>query len=101
MRPCAHLRLGIEFDWLGVDRYGHVAVFSTAGYGQVPVKVNQHSDRTTTNARPPPAARSAGSSAGSKPRASKSPSAAPSPDPRKTTQQARVTSPDPYRAAQT
>ena len=42
MRPRAHPRLGIEFDWLGVDRQGHVAVFTTAGYGPVPVDVNQH-----------------------------------------------------------
>ena len=34
--------MGIEFDWLGVDRHGHVAAFSTAGYGPVPVEVNQH-----------------------------------------------------------
>jgi hypothetical protein len=40
--PRAHPRWGIEFDWLGVDRQGHVAVFTTAGYGPVPVDVNQH-----------------------------------------------------------
>jgi hypothetical protein len=40
--PRAHPRWGIEFDWLGVDRHGHVAVFTTAGYGPVPVDVNQH-----------------------------------------------------------
>jgi len=34
--PRAHPRWGIEFDWLGVDREGHVAVFTTAGYGPVP-----------------------------------------------------------------
>lgn len=38
----AHPRWGIEFDWLGVDRRGYVAVFTTAGYGAVPVDVNQH-----------------------------------------------------------
>lgn len=42
MRSRAHPRLGIEFDWLGVDRHGHVAVFTTAGYGPVPVGVNRH-----------------------------------------------------------
>jgi hypothetical protein len=40
--PRAHPRWGIEFDWLGVDRQGYVAVFTTAGYGPVPVDVNQH-----------------------------------------------------------
>src|SRR5260370_34771393 len=40
--PRAHPRWGIEFDWLGVDRQGHVAVFTTAGYGPVPADVNQH-----------------------------------------------------------
>ncbi len=40
--PRAHPRWGIEFDWLGVDREGHVAVFTTAGYGPVPADVNQH-----------------------------------------------------------
>ena len=40
--PRAHPRWGIEFDWLGVDREGHVAVFTTAGYGLVPADVNQH-----------------------------------------------------------
>ena len=40
--PHAHPRWGIEFDWLGVDDQGHVAVFTTAGYGPVPEDVNQH-----------------------------------------------------------
>jgi hypothetical protein len=40
--PRAHPRWGIEFNWLGVDQHGHVAVFVTAGYGAVPVEVNQH-----------------------------------------------------------
>jgi hypothetical protein len=40
--PRAHPRWGIEFDWLGVDRHGHVAVFTTAGYGPVPVRVSEH-----------------------------------------------------------
>jgi hypothetical protein len=40
--PRAHPRWGIEFDWLGVDPQDHVAVFTTAGYGPVPVHVNQH-----------------------------------------------------------
>lgn len=31
-----HPRWGIEFDWLAVDRDGHVAQFSTAGYGPCP-----------------------------------------------------------------
>jgi hypothetical protein len=37
----AHPRWGIEFDWLGVDHHGQVAVFTTAGYGAVPVNVTQ------------------------------------------------------------
>jgi hypothetical protein len=40
--PRAHPYWGLEFDWLGVDRHGHVAVFTTAGYGPVPEGVNQH-----------------------------------------------------------
>ena len=40
--PRAHPRWGIEFDWLGVDRRGQVAVFTTSGYGAVPVDVNVH-----------------------------------------------------------
>jgi hypothetical protein len=40
--PRAHPRWGIEFDWLGVDGQGHVAVFTTAGYGPLPVNVDQH-----------------------------------------------------------
>jgi len=37
-----HPRWGIEFDWLAVDRHGHVAVLTTAGYGAVPESVNEH-----------------------------------------------------------
>jgi hypothetical protein len=40
--PRAHPRWGLEFDWLGVDPQGHVAVFTTAGYGAIPVEVNEH-----------------------------------------------------------
>jgi hypothetical protein len=40
--PRAHPRWGIEFDWLGVDQRGHVAVFTTAGYGAVPENANLH-----------------------------------------------------------
>jgi hypothetical protein len=40
--PRAHPRWGTEFDWLGVDQIGHVAVFTTAGYGPVPEIVNLH-----------------------------------------------------------
>jgi hypothetical protein len=40
--PRAHPRWGIEFDWLGVDQRGHVAVFTTAGYGPLPKDVNLH-----------------------------------------------------------
>ena len=31
-----HPLWGREFDWLGIDRHGHVAVFSNAGYGPLP-----------------------------------------------------------------
>jgi hypothetical protein len=31
-----------EFDWFAVDRDGHIAHFSTAGYGPVPVVVKEH-----------------------------------------------------------
>jgi hypothetical protein len=40
--PRAHPRWGIEFDWLGVDQRGHVAIFTTAGYGAVPENANLH-----------------------------------------------------------
>jgi hypothetical protein len=40
--PRAHPRWGIEFDWLGVDQRGHVALFTTAGHGPVPENVNLH-----------------------------------------------------------
>ncbi|HYK69716.1 MAG TPA: hypothetical protein VEV45_17355 [Streptosporangiaceae bacterium] len=33
---------GIEHGWLGVDLQGHVAVFTTAGYGLVPMEVDRH-----------------------------------------------------------
>ena len=39
----AHPRWGWDFDWLGVDADGHVAVFSS-GYGAVPLEVNLHVD---------------------------------------------------------
>lgn len=39
-QPC----WGFEFDWLGTDRNGHVALFTTVGYGAVPVNVNLHAD---------------------------------------------------------
>jgi hypothetical protein len=42
--PRAHPRWGIEFDWLGVDPGGHVAVFTTGGYGPVPENVNLQLD---------------------------------------------------------
>ena len=32
---------GREFDWLGIDRNGRVAVFSNAGYGPLPETVNE------------------------------------------------------------
>jgi len=35
---------GIEHDWLGVDVQGHVAVFTTAGWGAVPMELDQHLD---------------------------------------------------------
>ena len=34
--PRDHPLWGREFDWLGIDRHGHVAVFSNAGYGPLP-----------------------------------------------------------------
>jgi hypothetical protein len=34
--PRDHPLGGREFDWLGTDRQGHVAVFSNAGYGRRP-----------------------------------------------------------------
>jgi hypothetical protein len=40
--PRTHPRWGIEFDWLGLDRQGQVAIFTTAGYGAVPEIVNLH-----------------------------------------------------------
>jgi hypothetical protein len=40
----SHPRSGVEFDWLGVDLQGHVAVFTTAGFGPVPMQVDQHLD---------------------------------------------------------
>jgi hypothetical protein len=44
----AHPCWGFEFDWLGVDQRGHVAVFTTAGYGAVPENVNLHQDAVDT-----------------------------------------------------
>ena len=39
--PRDHPLWGREFDWLGIDRHGHVAVFSNAGYGPLPETVNE------------------------------------------------------------
>src|SRR6516162_7283504 len=39
--PRDHPSWGCEFDWLGIDRHGHVAVFSSAGYGPLPETVNE------------------------------------------------------------
>lgn len=36
-----HPLWGREFDWLGIDRNGRVAVFSNAGYGPLPETVNE------------------------------------------------------------
>ena len=30
---------GIEFDWFAVDAKGHIALCSTAGYGEIPASV--------------------------------------------------------------
>jgi hypothetical protein len=38
--PRDHPMRGREFDWLGIDRHGRVAVFSNAGYGPLPEAVN-------------------------------------------------------------
>ena len=27
---------GMEFDWLGTDRWGYIGIFSSAGFGPVP-----------------------------------------------------------------
>jgi len=39
--PRDHLLWGREFDWLGIDRHGQVAVFSNAGYGPLPEAVTE------------------------------------------------------------
>src|SRR5690348_8658201 len=39
--PRGHPLWGREFDWLGIDRNGRVAVFSNAGYGPLPETVNE------------------------------------------------------------
>lgn len=39
--PRDHPLWGREFDWLGIDRHGRVAVFSIAGYGPLPETVNE------------------------------------------------------------
>ena len=36
--------VGFEFDWLGVDQHGHVAVFISWGWGPLPVGIDQHLD---------------------------------------------------------
>jgi hypothetical protein len=30
---------GLEFDWFALDRDGHIAIFSTAGWGEIPTAV--------------------------------------------------------------
>lgn len=39
--PRDHPLWGREFDWLGTDHHGHVAVFSNAGCGPLPETVNE------------------------------------------------------------
>lgn len=39
--PRDHPLWGREFDWLGIDRNGRVAVLSNAGYGPLPETVNE------------------------------------------------------------
>ena len=39
--PQGHPLWGREFDWLGIDCNGRVAVFSNAGYGPLPATVNE------------------------------------------------------------
>ena len=36
--------MGLEFDWLGVDQHGHVAVFISWGWGPLPMSADQHLD---------------------------------------------------------
>jgi len=43
-QPVAHPRWGVEFDWYGFDPAGNVAVFSSAGYGPVPLDVVDHAE---------------------------------------------------------
>jgi hypothetical protein len=33
---------GLEFDWFAADTEGNIALFSTAGFGPVPVEVQSH-----------------------------------------------------------
>ena len=43
MKPYpAHPNPGFELDWLATDQVGHVALFSTGGYGPVPKVVTDH-----------------------------------------------------------
>jgi hypothetical protein len=35
----SHPHFGLEFDWLAVDRKGHVALMLSSGYGPVPLTV--------------------------------------------------------------
>ncbi len=35
---------GLEYDWLGTDAEGHVALFTTAGGGLVPLGYDPHDD---------------------------------------------------------
>jgi hypothetical protein len=39
MPQFTHPRQGYELDWLGVDRRGHVGLFSSGGYGPIPKAV--------------------------------------------------------------
>jgi hypothetical protein len=42
MPPFTHPRPGLELDWLGVDRRGHIGLFSSGGYGPIPKAVADH-----------------------------------------------------------
>ena len=35
---------GLEFDWFAIDEEGSLGLFSTGGYGEIPVDVLNHSD---------------------------------------------------------
>ena len=36
---------GLEFDWFAADKFGHIARFSSAGFGMVPTLSLQYSSR--------------------------------------------------------